>query len=268
MYEAKEPRRFDALMLPGVGVPQRALRHVGSWLAERGVRAISVDYRGIGDSAGSRALLETASMSTWASRDAVGAFRYVESTGGGAPIVSIGHSFGGQMLGFSDDFRRLRAAILVCSQFAQPRHWDGVGRLKVTAFWYAILPLASRVFDVVPGWTGTGEDIPRGVAREWARWGRTRDWLLPHVEGAAERYAAFDRPLRAYAVTDDFIAPPRAVSDLLGRFRATTPERVDIAPADLGLRSIGHFGLLRPGPAERIWQEWLDFGSRHAARSG
>jgi len=264
VYEPVSAPRFEVLMLPGVGVPQRAFRHLASWLAEHGVRSTSVDYRGIGESRSDPRALETASMTNWASRDSVGALRFAESSAQGRPIVLIGHSFGGQMLGFSDEFRRLCAAILVCSQFGQTRHWDGAGRLKVAAFWHLILPLAASVFEPVPGWTGIGEAIPRGVAREWARWGRTHDWLLPYVAGAAERYAAFDRPLRAYAATDDPIAPPRAVSELLGRFRSTPVERVDLAPADLGLGSIGHLGLLRPGASERIWREMLDFAERHA----
>jgi predicted alpha/beta hydrolase len=177
----------------------------------------------------------------------------------------LGHSFGGQMIGLSEEFHRLNAAILVCSQFGQTRHWDGFQRFKVGLFWYLILPLAAAVFKIVPGWTGIGEAIPRGVAREWARWGRTRDWLLPYHERAASLYAAFDRPIRAYATTDDPIAPPRAVSALLSRFRATKVERIDVRPSDLGLRSLGHLGLFRPGPTEQVWQEILEFGSRHSS---
>ena len=63
---------------------------------------------------------------------------------------------------------------------------------------------------------------------------------------------------------DDDIAPPRAVSDLLGRFRATAVDRIDLAPSDLALPKIGHMGLFRPGAPERIWREMFDFGRRVA----
>jgi predicted alpha/beta hydrolase len=83
------------------------------------------------------------------------------------------------------------------------------------------------------------------------------------VPGAETRYAAFDRPLRAYAAVDDPIAPPRAVGELLRHFRSAVVERVDLAPSQVGVPALGHVGLLRPG-AEKVWTEFLEFGTRHA----
>jgi predicted alpha/beta hydrolase len=262
IYDSDGEPRYVLLILGGIGVPQRAFRHLGAWCARRGVRVVTVDYRGIGESPRDRLALSSASLSNWASLDAVGALRFVEASWPGAPVVLLGHSFGGQVLGFSDEFRRLRAAVLIASQFGAARHWDGVERWKVLAYWHLILPTAAALFREVPGWTGIGENIPSGVAREWALWGRTHDWLLPHVSGAEQRYANFDRPLRAYAISDDPIAPPRAVSALLRQFRTAPLERIDLEPADFGLRSLGHIGLFRPGPSERVWQQILDYGTR------
>ncbi|HEY3499832.1 MAG TPA: alpha/beta fold hydrolase [Polyangiaceae bacterium] len=252
--------RLSALILPGIGVPQRVFRHFAGWLARNGVRAVTVDYRGMGESL--REGHAGATLSIWASRDAVGALRFAETFG--APVVLVGHSFGGQLLGFSDEFRRVRAAVLVGSQFGQARHWDGFARLRIAAYWRLILPAATTFFESVPGWTGLGEALPRGVAREWARWGRTYDWLLPHVDGARERYRAFDRPIRAYAMQDDAIAPPRSIADLLARFESSHVDRRDLAPSDLGLKKLGHLGLFRPGPTQRIWREILDFAVENA----
>jgi predicted alpha/beta hydrolase len=259
VYHPEAEARFSVLVLPGIGVPQRVFRAFASWLAGRAIRAVTVDYRGMGESAARRAALESATLTAWASSDAVGALRFAESFG--SPVVLVGHSFGGQALGFSDEFRRLAGGILVGSQFGQARHWDGLSRLKVAAYWRAILPLSAALFEVVPAWTGLGEALPRGVAREWARFGRTHDWLLSHVAGARERYAAFDRPLLAYAMTDDPIAPPRAVSALLGCFRATDVERIDLSPEALGVRRLGHLGPFRSGAGERIWPELEAFAS-------
>ena len=262
VYDPEGEPAYQLLVFPGIGVPQRVFRHIAAWFAGNGVRVVSIDYRGMGASTGPNAL-RTANLTNWAARDAVGALRFVEQSNK-APVVLLAHSFGGQALGFSDEFRRLQGVILVGSQFGQARHWDGLARAKIAAYWNLVLPASIAVFEIIPGWTGLGVPLPRGVAREWARWGRTREWLLPHVEGAERRYATFDRPIRAYAMTDDDIAPSRGVSDLLGRFRATAVERVDLAPADLALPEIGHMGLFRPGGTERIWEEMFDFGTRVA----
>ena len=253
-YAPRGDGEFTALLLPGIGVPQRALRHLGAFLADQGIRAFSVDYRGMGDSTDGAA---GASLRVWAERDATAAFEFVEQRWQ-KPVVHFGHSFGGQVVGLADAFSRAKACIFIASQFGQAKHWDGFERLKVAAFWRVILPLASSVFASVPGWTGAGEALPRGVAREWARWGRSENWYLDHVDGARRRLAAFPRPILAYAASDDPIAPPRAVGALLATLETATVERRDLRPAELGVRSLGHFGLLRP-PAARLWQEMLDF---------
>jgi predicted alpha/beta hydrolase len=267
VYEPVQKPSFDMLILPGIGVPQRLFRHLGTWLAGEGVRVVSIDYRGMGESTTDPRALATASLTNWARCDAVGALRFVEETGSGAPIVLLGHSFGGQALGFSDEFRRVAAAILVGSGFGQARHRDGIARVELAAYWRVLLPAAAAIWQVVPPWVLLGQPLPRGVAREWARWGRTRDWLLPHVDHAEARYAAFDRPIRAYAIADDDIAPPRAVADLLRNFRQAPLERIDIGPRDLDLPSLGHVGLFRPGQAQLVWREFLAYGSRATARA-
>ena len=41
---------MTVLVLPGIGVPQRAFRHVASWFSEHGARCLTLDYRGVGES--------------------------------------------------------------------------------------------------------------------------------------------------------------------------------------------------------------------------
>ena len=120
--------------------------------------------------------------------------------------------------------------------------------------------LAAAVFDVLPGWTGPAGRLPRGVAREWALWGRSPNWYLDHDPEAADRLRRFAAPILAYAISDDDIAPPRAVTAFLERFSATTPIRRDLEPRQLGLERLGHVGLLRPSHhAEPVWHEILAF---------
>lgn len=260
VYETHKATEAVVLGLPGIGVPQRVFRHLGPWLAERGVTLVTVDYRGVGDSKTLEGIA-TASLSTWALADAVGALRYVRSRYDAAPVL-LAHSFGGQVLGISEELHDVRGAILVGSQLGHPRHWKGVSRLKIELFWRVLLPGTARFLDPVPKWV-VGEPLPAGVAREWLRWARSPDWLLTHIDGAEARYARFERPIRAYSISDDDIAPPRAVGDLLERFQRAEVTRVDLTPSALGRTRIGHIGLFRPESTEPIWEEWLHFMTAH-----
>ncbi len=254
IYEPPTSAVDTVLALPGIGVPQRVFRHIGPWLAERGVRTISIDYRGMWGSGG-RDGERTASLTTWAQRDAVGALRRAEALAG-EPVSILAHSFAGQMLGFHDAFRRARAVATIGSGFGQPVHFAGATRAWVTASWYVTLPVAAALASRIPPWLGIGESLPRGVGREWAKWGRSKDWLLTHVPGARERYARYDRPILALRATDDRIAPRRASRALLRELRAAPVTYEEVSPDQAGTKRLDHAGLFRPAAAV-VWPRIL-----------
>jgi len=250
------PVRGNALFLPGIGVPRRVFRALGEWLAQLGVRSVSLDYRGMGDSLAGDALA-SASLTAWATLDAVAALTHVRERFKTDPVL-IAHSFGGQALGLSRELHCVRGAILIGSQLAHVHHWHGLNRIRVELLWRALLPLMSRLSDPIPKWV-IGEPLPAGVAREWASWGRSGDWLFPHVPAARERFAVFRAPILAYGAWDDVIAPPSAVDALLACFTGARVERVALERAHVATGKIGHLGLLRPTPGGTVWPQLLRF---------
>jgi predicted alpha/beta hydrolase len=246
----------NVLFLPGIGVPRRVFRPLGEWLAQRGIRSVSLDYRGMGDSLAGDAFA-SASLTAWATLDAVAALTHVRHHFKADPVL-IAHSFGGQALGLSRELHRVRGAILVGSQLAHVHHWHGLNRLRVELLWRGLLPLLSRLSDPIPKWV-IGEPLPVGVAREWASWGRSGDWLFPHVPAAREHFAAFRAPILGYGAWDDLIAPPSAVDALLACFTGTRVERVAIQHGDIASGKVGHLGLLRPTPGSKVWPQFLRF---------
>jgi len=263
-FETNEPAQMTVLMLPGIGVPQRAFRHLAAWMAERGARCLTLDYRGIGESTTQPETVTTATLLTWARLDAVTALEYAQQQWT-EPVVLVSHSFGGQLVGLAAAFRHVHAAVFFGSQIPLGRYWDGVGRLKVELYWYLVLPLASSLFKLLPAWLGFGARLPRGVAREWAKWGRSPEWFLSWVPDAADTFVAMDKPILAYAIEDDALAPPRAVTALLELLSSAEIIRRDLTPSEIGLTKIGHVGFLKPGPIEPVWEEALSFFNEHVS---
>jgi predicted alpha/beta hydrolase len=243
-------------VLPGVGVPQRVFRHIGSWLAERGLRTVSIDYRGMFGSGGRRGE-QTASLTAWARLDAVGALRYIERTFD-EPVLLLAHSIAGQMLGLHDDLRRTRAVVTMGSCFGNPSYFSGRTRLFVLALWYVTLPLTTRLFGHVPSWAAVGERLPAGVGREWGRWGRSPGWLLDHHAGARDCYARFDRPILALRARNDRICTDAAARALLGELRTASIDYVQLSPEEIGASGNPHMSMLRAGAAETVWPRILD----------
>ncbi|HEY6722529.1 MAG TPA: alpha/beta fold hydrolase [Polyangiaceae bacterium] len=250
VFEPAGRSRASLLALPGIGVPQRVFRHAAAWLRQRGVRVVSMDYRGVGESVHPDAC-PTASLTAWATRDAVCGLDFVRSTYDDAPVL-LAHSFGGQILGLADELRGVRRAILVGSQLGHPQHWRGWSRVQVEFFWRCWLPLAGLVSDPLPRWA-LGERLPLGVARQWRAWATSGDWLFEEFPDARDRFADFRAPLLMCSSRDDTIAPPHAVRALLACFRSAPTDLIDIES-----QRVGHVGFFRPG-FEWLWERWLDF---------
>jgi len=129
--------------------------------------------------------------------------------------------------------------------------------------WNAAIPLFTRTLGYLPmGRLGQGEDLPAGVAREWARWGKHPRYLYSYAEERGGLgFTRFARPLRSYALSDDAYAPEPTVRALLGFYTATRSEFRLLEPHHGGARRIGHFGFFRSRFRDTLWREavqWLE----------
>jgi len=109
---------------------------------------------------------------------------------------------------------------------------------------------------------GMGEDLPAGVALEWARWCRHPEYVVG-VLGAHADYARFRAPLRIVAATDDRYAPLEAVQALLKLYPSARGEIRRVAPQDIGVQRIGHFGFFREQFRDTLWREAADWLGRY-----
>jgi predicted alpha/beta hydrolase len=103
---------------------------------------------------------------------------------------------------------------------------------------------------------GLGEDLPAGVFREWSRWCLRPDYFFsdPTLGSLANR-GNFTGPLVMVGIDDDPWATPAAIDLLATGFRGTQAERRQIAPAEAGVKRIGHFGFFRREMAGRLWDD-------------
>jgi predicted alpha/beta hydrolase len=130
--------------------------------------------------------------------------------------------------------------------------------------YWRLMPAVVRVAGYLPlrKLTGSGLDLPPGVALEWARWGLDPE----HVRGYASRkdgargYSGWAGKLRAYAIADDRFAPRAAVEKLASWFESAQRELRVVEPLSVGARGIGHFGFFQRRFRDTLWREareWL-----------
>jgi predicted alpha/beta hydrolase len=124
---------------------------------------------------------------------------------------------------------------------------------------HVLLPVLPRVLGYAPMKPfGFGENLPAGVAIEWASWCRNPTYLVGAL-GVEDAYARFSAPIRAYAVEDDAFGPLGAVRALLELFPGAKGEVREVRRRELGVRAIGHFGFFREPFRDSLWREAADW---------
>lgn len=248
--------RATAVIHGATAVPQRYYERFAGHLAAAGLRVITYDYRGVGASRPRSLRGFRARMQDWAT-DAAAAMALAREED--APLLWIGHSFGGQLLGLVDEARDVKGVLLVGAQLGYAGHWPARLQPRIRLFWHLLVPALTGVLGYYPGRVGLGEDLPAGVAREWRRWALQPGYYLGERPDARVRLARFARPTLFYSFTDDDFAPRQAVRTLLSLLPAAAVVHRRLAPADLGVEAIGHFGAFRQRFAGTLWREALAF---------
>lgn len=255
-----EPPRAAVLIAPAMGVPRRYYAAFARFLASRGVASLALDYRGIGGSRATPLRALRATLTDWAELDLTAGADALARRFPHVPLRFVGHSVGGQLMGFVPD-APFDAAIFVGSQSGYWKHWDGAARAGMAVMWHAAIPSLVGALGYLPGRAlGGGEDVPAGVARQWARWGRDPDYLgvsARELDGAW--FGRWNGRLRSYAIADDGYAPERSVRALAAMYPRADREVRVVRPRDVGASRIGHFGFFRASFEPTLWTEAADF---------
>lgn len=246
----------------GTGIPRRFYAAFARWLSERGYAVLTYDYRGIGGSKPRRQSLRgfEASMTIWAERDMTAAIENQKARYPELPLYVVGHSVGGQLLALAKNTELLAGVASIGTSTGTWQKMTGSLRWMSAALWYGIIPATTRALGYAPTkklrW---GENLPAGVAREWALWCKSDDYFLPHLTGAqVARVASFKKPWLALSCTDDPIANEQTVAALFRMYASLVPTERRIAPAEIGMSEIGHLGFFSRSRRE-LWHLVADY---------
>ncbi|HSR68415.1 MAG TPA: alpha/beta fold hydrolase [Acidobacteriota bacterium] len=241
------------------GVKRGFYSKFASYLAEQGYSVVTYDYRGIGGSAPPSLRGSSARMSEWGELDFAGVMDWVERRKP-SHMLGLGHSVGGQILGMLPRAGRLHCFIGVACQSGWWGHWPLPWRYLLPLGWKVALPLLVRTFGFLPSsLLGLGEDLPPGVARQWANWCLHRHYYHGSI-AELPGFRDFAGPLLAYSFSDDRFGPRPAVEAWLRWFAQAETQHRHIRPGDLGLKRLGHFEFFRQDSVDIFWEpcrRWL-----------
>ncbi|MEZ4360460.1 MAG: alpha/beta fold hydrolase [Kofleriaceae bacterium] len=253
--------RAAVVINSATGVKRGYYTKFATFLAERGLPTLTFDYRGIGGSRPKTLRGFEASVSDWGEKDSAGAIDWVSAELQPSRLLMVGHSIGGQIFGLTPNNDRVHAMLAVGAQSGYWGLWRGTRKIFMWFLWHALMPSATWMFSYFPSKKmGLSEDLPAGVARQWAHWGRNPSYIVDD-DGVPMRelFRRYRGPIRSYSFEDDIHAPRACVEYMIGCFENAPKELIHRAPKELGLTEIGHFGFFRDKLRETLWSEAYDW---------
>ncbi len=263
VYSAEEHPQNIILINSGTGVKRQFYAKFARFLVEQGFTVVTYDYRGIGESLRQPLHTFDTSMHEWGEKDVVGAIAWVmERFGKEANVSVVGHSAGGKILGLAHNNNVLTALVTVAVPNSFWQLHSPLMRLPYALLVHAVMPTLSHLLSYFPAQIiGLGEDYPKSVALEWARWSRYRGYIRDPKGGHTQHtFETFRGAILAYSFEDDLVASGDAVESLMN-FYTNASERTHrhIIPNEHGIRSIGHSGFFRE-TSKPLWYDlvaWL-----------
>lgn len=265
-YAPQGEARAAVLVLPGTGIPRGFYQGFCAWLVREGFAALALDYRGVAGSRPRSLRGFRATKQDWARLDMSAALDALARRAPGAPLWALGHSVGGQLIGLLDNHQALQGVVTVGTSFGYWGYMPGLYRWFVFGVWYGVVPVMTGLTGYLPARRmGLGEDLPAGVAREWARWGKRRDYFTEELS-QEPGFRGLELPWKAILMKDDKIATRRNAEPLYALYPRIKLELEELDPAQEGFPSIGHLGFFSR-TRSALWPKVTDFIGSHQGQA-
>ena len=163
-------------------------------------------------------------------------------------VTLVGHSAGGQMIGLLPNHHRVAKLVGVSASTGWFKGMKPSFRFKARLGLRCLVPLGAMVKGYAPtSAVGLGEDLPARVAQQWGQWCAAGGYATNAIRNKPEQdfHQQVRTPITVLHASDDDIATPKTVADLLRTFPTAPKQALQLKPADHGLKSIGHIDWFR-----------------------
>ena len=249
------------LINSATGIKQGFYHKYATFLSQNGYDVITYDYRGIGLSRNQPLKDFEASMTDWASKDFSAVANHIKYNYKTYKKILIGHSFGGNSIGMSSEVGNFDAYITIASQFGYWKFFNLAYQPFLLWVFYVIMPLLSKLNGYFPSKVKKlGEELPKGVAMDWITLITNPDSMLALTKKTGNFYETVKHPMLIISISDDQMAPKKAVDELSKRvFKNALIERLHIVAEKQ--KPIGHLNFFKKQFEEDLWTiptNWIE----------
>lgn len=233
------------------------------FLAQNGFAVALWDYRGSGESAPQNLKECNFNFLDYGTKDMPTIKKYLQTKFADLPLLVVGHSVGGQQLGFMDSLEGIKGFVGFAVSTGYFGYMPLAYRLQATYFFYLFTPLSISLTGYLKAKKfGYMEDLPRRVVTEWRDWCEKPSYFFhPDFYGKTVpegHFKNYNFPVHVFWATDDPISNQNSVATYWQHIQNTKPITLQkIQPHAYQQKKIEHFGFFKKGMKETLWQETI-----------
>ncbi|MCD8504537.1 MAG: alpha/beta fold hydrolase [Burkholderiaceae bacterium] len=266
---------------PATSVVSRYYARFAAYLNLHGYHVMTYDYRGIGGSRHGSLRDLRAGWLDWGELDFEAALLEAKRRFPDSQVHAVGHSVGGVLIGLAPSNHLISRVFTMGAQHAYWPDYLGSQRWAMRLRWHVVMPALTKLFGYFPGKRlGWLEDTPAGVVQDWVApapdfvdtylvssehrgFRGSRQLTLAQCDDLRRRFAQMTAPTLAFSITDDPYGTVPAIERLLANFSGSQTSHLRLAPDDIGVNQIGHFGFFHGRFEQTLWPialHWLQHG--------
>jgi predicted alpha/beta hydrolase len=243
------------------GIKKEFYMNFAQFLVNNGYNVLLYDYRGIGESAPEDLKLSDSYMHDWGVLDMNAALNYMVEEESLTNIVWIGHSVGGQLVGFLEKREHIKHIISISAALGYWGYFPFPMKMVVWTLWYVISPVLTKIYGYGTlkkvGW---GENLSKNTFLEWRGWCMNKDYYGKFLQEKlhTDKFYDFTVPITAVYLSDDYIAND-ITAPLMSKFYPnSTFDVLKLQVKRYTSHKVGHSGIFKKKFQNSLWPLLVD----------
>lgn len=237
----------------GTCIPQRVYWKFAEYLTHHGYITLTYDYTDASN------FSSEISHTSWL-KDLESVFDYVISTFPDFKKYIVGHSSGGQFIGYMSNANHAEKIVLIASSNGYYKNLKWYMQWVMLLFWKVIVPFSVWRYGYMNNrLLGTNGGFPKNIILELRSWCFNPDFFVPYFasKNIPSYYSSITRPIIAYHLADDAITTQHSCQQIVDLYSNSKSSLETLNAKDFGMKKFGHRGFFFAAAKRQLWPKFI-----------
>ncbi|MBK9329662.1 MAG: hypothetical protein IPM95_10205 [Sphingobacteriales bacterium] len=237
----------------GTCIPEQVYWKFAEFLTKNNYITVTYDY---GDAANFRSAV---SHTAWIA-DMESVTDYIIQEYASLKKYVVGHSSGGQLIGYTNNCRHFDKVFLVAASNGYVGNLTFPVRLGMWFFWKMVVPYSIRRYGYMNNKLfGSSGGFPKNIILELRSWCFHPDFFVPFFreQPVVSHYHTITNPVKEYHLADDVIANRKSCAYILNLYTHADKSIETLHANDYGMKKFGHRGFFLSSAEKLLWPKFL-----------